>query len=121
MANPPPGNNSTKLLVQAGNGSPGSYDIYVDPVELQTVSTFFGTRLQAHAAKMKTFTANTPHQDGEFGKLPFPETTQVNQQYAQSQQNAVKTLGDLATWLDLIRGALKASANDYNQADGVTT
>jgi len=66
-----------------------------------------------------TFASATPHQDGEFGKLPLAETQHVNQQYAKTQQDAVRSLQDLGTWLGMVSGALTASADVYDNADGV--
>ncbi len=108
----------TKLLVQ--KGGPGGYDIYVDPTALRTVTTYLQSRLQKFGGKQQAFASGTPHQDGEFGKLPLPETTHVNDQYTQSQKDAVQSLQDMATWLVLIGGALTTSADDYEKADGVT-
>jgi hypothetical protein len=107
----------TKLLLQK-NG-PGGYDIYVDPTALRTVSGYFTTRLLAFSAKQGPFAASTTHQDGEFGKLPLPETNQVNGQYVSTRQDAIKSLGDVTSWLGLIAGALTTSADDYEQSDGV--
>jgi len=107
----------TKELLQK-NG-PGGYDIFVDPAALRTVTRYFQGRLQTFAGKQQAFAAGTPHRDGEFGKLPLPETHHVNQQYVQAQQDAVRSLQDLTTWLGMISGALTASADVYDDADGV--
>jgi hypothetical protein len=107
----------TRELLQR-NG-PGGYDIWVDPAKLRVVSAQFQSRLQAFAARHQAFAAGTPHQDGEFGKLPLPETHHVNDQYRQTQQDAVKALEDLATWLSMVGGGLTVSADIYDKADGV--
>lgn len=109
-------NGKGKLLLQQ-NG-PGGYDIYVDPSAVRTVANYFQTRLQTFAGKQTTFATSTTHQDGEFGKLPLPETHNVNQQYVKSQQDAVTSLQDLATYVSLIAGGLTATADAYDAADG---
>jgi hypothetical protein len=107
----------TRELLQK-NG-PGGYDIFVDPAALRIVTRYFQGRVQAFAARQQAFAAGTPHQDGEFGKLPLPETKHVNQQYVQSQQDAVRSLEDMVTWLGMMSVALTASADVYDNADGV--
>jgi len=105
----------TRELLQ--KGGPGGYDIYVDPVSLRAVAKRFQDRLQAFGARQQAFTSGTPHHDGEFGRLPLPETEHVNQQYVKTRQDAVTALQDMATWLTLMAGALSTSADIYDGSD----
>ena len=108
----------TKKLLKKGGG-PGGYDIFVDPDALRTVSSYFKSRLAAFDPHQHRFVSSTPHQDGEFGKLPLPETRHVNDQYVQVQGQAVQSLRDLTTWLGQIADGLKLSADLYDGADGL--
>ncbi|HZV53198.1 MAG TPA: hypothetical protein VFD49_25970 [Candidatus Dormibacteraeota bacterium] len=108
----------TKKLLKKGGG-PGGYDIYVDPDALRAVSSYFKSRLAAFDPHKHSFISTTPHQDGEFGKLPLDETRRVNDQYVHVQGQAVQSLNDLTTWLGQIADALKMSADLYDGADGV--
>jgi hypothetical protein len=107
----------TKELLQKGGG-PGGSDIFVDPAALHTVANEFRARLQAFAARHQAFAAGTPHRGGEFGKLPLSETHRVNDQYVKTQADAVKSLQDLAGWLDQMAAALSISEAIYNGSDG---
>lgn len=105
----------TRELLQK-NG-PGGYDIYVDPVSLRAVAKKFQDRLRAFDGKHQAFRSGTPHRDGEFGRLPLPETEHVNQQYVKAQGDAVTALQDMATWLTMMAAALDTSADIYEGSD----
>lgn len=114
MANPPPANSSTKLLVQAG---PNGADVYIDPPLVRTAGQLVQKRLIASGHLIDAFATNAKHQEGEFGRLPLPEVHQANDQYAQHHQLAVGSLTTLALELFTAGALLTAVADEWDLAD----